>query len=477
MSDRGPDHPEKPPISIWKNFLAAGALFVFVMIVLGIVQHYWQRTRDGDALERVMAELDESDPSWRLEEIERARPSIPDERNSATVVLAASGLLPAGLFKNTALSRLLNSEAPQLLDAKQIRPLQEELTAANASVIEARKLADLPTGRYPPEYYRVSAVTMEHIRAAGRVGTLLRLEALHLAQIGKPREALHSCPAMFNAARSLDDEPYIVSQTARCNQVNRAAAAVERTLALSVPASKDLADLQELVEEEESHPGLLLGHRGNRAAAYVRLDGLIKGVFRVEDTLSDRDPKYGWRVKYARWTIRDGIRRGLPQLLELHNRAVEITRLPLHQQAVAEKDLTADIVLLAGKFPFFSQSWPSTEHFGSQFREKVAYLRCLTTLLALERYRQAKGTWPARLDELMPKLLKAMPLDPFDGKPLRYKKLADGVIVYSVGTDGIDDGGKINPPTKPGPPPRRDLGLRLWNVKHRRQQPPPGKAP
>ncbi len=35
-------------------------------------------------------------------------------------------------------------------------------------------------------------------------------------------------------------------------------------------------------------------------------------------------------------------------------------------------------------------------------------------------------------------------LAPFDGKPLRYKKAAHGVIVYSVGEDGVDNGGNID---------------------------------
>jgi hypothetical protein len=34
-----------------------------------------------------------------------------------------------------------------------------------------------------------------------------------------------------------------------------------------------------------------------------------------------------------------------------------------------------------------------------------------------------------------------LPLDPFDGQPLRYKKLPKGYVVYSNGEDGKDDGG------------------------------------
>ena len=37
--------------------------------------------------------------------------------------------------------------------------------------------------------------------------------------------------------------------------------------------------------------------------------------------------------------------------------------------------------------------------------------------------------------------MRAMPDDPFNGRPLRYKKLVKGYAVYSVGEDGKDDGG------------------------------------
>jgi hypothetical protein len=90
-------------------------------------------------------------------------------------------------------------------------------------------------------------------------------------------------------------------------------------------------------------------------------------------------------------------------------------------------------------------------------------------LLATERFRQAEGKWPASLDQLRPRFLSEVPLDPFDGKPLRYKRLEDGVIVYSVGADGTDNGGILDreSPYKQG----TDVGFRLWDVPHRRQSP------
>jgi hypothetical protein len=63
------------------------------------------------------------------------------------------------------------------------------------------------------------------------------------------------------------------------------------------------------------------------------------------------------------------------------------------------------------------------------------------TVIALHRYRLADGDFPAALDELVPKFLPTLPLDPMDGKPLRYRLKVSGPVLYSIGADGFDGGG------------------------------------
>jgi hypothetical protein len=46
---------------------------------------------------------------------------------------------------------------------------------------------------------------------------------------------------------------------------------------------------------------------------------------------------------------------------------------------------------------------------------------------------------PESLSELVPKYLPKVPIDPFDGKPLRYSK--EKGIIYCVGKDLKDSGG------------------------------------
>ena len=55
---------------------------------------------------------------------------------------------------------------------------------------------------------------------------------------------------------------------------------------------------------------------------------------------------------------------------------------------------------------------------------------------------------PDDLKELTPQFREAIPTDPFDGAALRYRRLTRGYVVYSVGEDGRDDGGREAPERK-----------------------------
>jgi len=68
--------------------------------------------------------------------------------------------------------------------------------------------------------------------------------------------------------------------------------------------------------------------------------------------------------------------------------------------------------------------------------------RVVVTAIALKRFQLKHGKLPETIGELAPEFLPSVPIDPYDGKPLRYHPNADGrYLLYSVGDDGKDDGG------------------------------------
>lgn len=61
---------------------------------------------------------------------------------------------------------------------------------------------------------------------------------------------------------------------------------------------------------------------------------------------------------------------------------------------------------------------------------------------ALASYRVEHGRYPTRLAELSPTYLKSVPLDRFSGAELIYRTEPDGCLLYGVGPNGSDDGGR-----------------------------------
>ncbi len=81
--------------------------------------------------------------------------------------------------------------------------------------------------------------------------------------------------------------------------------------------------------------------------------------------------------------------------------------------------------------------------------------------IALTVYHRRHGEWPERLEQLRPDLLPEIPLDRFDGQPLRYR-VVDGLpLVYSVGRNRLDEQGQVVDEKRNGPD-TREGDWRLW---------------
>ena len=82
---------------------------------------------------------------------------------------------------------------------------------------------------------------------------------------------------------------------------------------------------------------------------------------------------------------------------------------------------------------------PSFERFDVRRCHNDAKLGLVQLAIALRAHQSATGALPDRLEQLVPTYLEAIPIDAFDGAPLRYAK--DRGVVYSIGDDLADAGG------------------------------------
>ena len=443
-------------------------------------------------LREAIAEAERLDPHWRLEEVEADRADVPDGQNAAIWVRAAkrrlpakwpawecplSGTVPPGAEeKRAALEASFNELAPQRqLNEEQITALRAELKRAAAAVADARKLADLPQGRYPITYSPDWISTLlPHAQDAREVARLLEDDAELRAQDGDADGALASCRAALDTGRSLGDEPMLISQLVRMACRGVAVGQVQRVLAQGEPSDDALQQVQRLLEKEESEPLLLYGLRGERGGTDRLLEGCQTGKIKMTARQlvmlgrSDGDPVSAETLPLLSPAVVESQRAAM---LRRMNRLVEIARLPPEQQEAPLKDLRAtlkDEPLLVRLLA------PAVEKVTQTCRRSRAETRCAIAALAAERYRRAQGHWPDRLEALVAAgYLDRVPDDLYAGGPLRWRRLDDGAVVYSVGPDGQDNGGRLDRANAPAE--GTDLGFRLWDVTQRRQPPAPPK--
>lgn len=105
---------------------------------------------------------------------------------------------------------------------------------------------------------------------------------------------------------------------------------------------------------------------------------------------------------------------------------------------------------------------------------RLAVMTVLRTKVALLRYRAALGKYPESLTALIPAYLPDPCIDPFAGETealLRYRRKGAEYVLYSVGPDMKDDGGK--PATWFGGP---SGDVVAGNLQRPRRRPPPSQG-
>jgi hypothetical protein len=88
---------------------------------------------------------------------------------------------------------------------------------------------------------------------------------------------------------------------------------------------------------------------------------------------------------------------------------------------------------------------PNVDVFLGAVVRHQAHLAGVECLTAVRRYALRHGSLPENLEVATREAgLKAVPTDPYSGGPMHYKVIDGKPVVYSVGSDGKDDGGTVD---------------------------------
>jgi hypothetical protein len=468
-----PALPDQRPVSsrrrrLWITLLLlTGALFL-LLVVPPISGVFLVKSRQAEQrLQEAIAQLDQSDPGWRLASMEAERTVIPNQINSALRIATAHQLLPypwPGADFNDSLPDL---DLTQPLTNKELSLFLEEMHRTQPARTALAGMEDLPVGRFPITFSRNAFSTqLPHLEQIRAINALLCYDTRLRAEQKDLRGAMTCCRAAFNTARAVGDESFGISQLVRTACVLNALNTTEQVLARGQADDADLQALQNSLEKERTHPSMLIAARGDRAALHELFDAIEAGESTFEE-LNDSGKRPDLYSRMISPYTRLVVKLNHPQILELMTRFVEIARLPFEKRLPEARQWQADLLAVNKENNPLILVVPAEPKLAEADQRKQALLRCMIVLLAVERFRLMHGNFPDTLASLGPELPPDVLLDPYDAKPLRYVRTGGDVIVYSIGPDGQDDGGTLDRknPIRPG----TDTGFQLWNVDQRRQ--------
>jgi hypothetical protein len=404
----------------WKTWLLAA--LVLVGVPLGYLKYRtWAGERD---LREALAETDRLDPGWRLQDLRARRRPIPDDRSAAKQVLKVLATAKGDVENSLALSHINaiaygTKNGP--LTGPQVAALSDFFADEAAARAEAFKLKDLSEG-WSDTDQDPNGLRFQGTR---EVRLWLLLDAALRAQEDDGDGALAACRGMLNVVRSYGVEPG-GQGLVWCKQFHPTSVfAVERVVGLTQPTEEALAQMQAALERETTLD-LREALRERRAEGWRRIEQLLADQTTFFQVNAKSPLSRGWLARYVPLaTPSDAAEylRGMNRLLELippplDGRFDEWMRLMKDWHAT--DPLFVDCVQAAEQ-----AIW---EHYWSQ-----SHLRMAIAGVAAERYRRKFGGWPDALEDLVAAgFLHEVPVDPFDGQPLRWDRFADAVAVRTA---------------------------------------------
>jgi len=339
-----------------------------------------------------------------------------------------------------------------------MEPMAEEMKALIAQYIadnkEALELlhagAAIEHCRYPIDLGAGFATLMPDLNEIRSGLYLLKLEAILHAENGDGESAIRSIKSCFGIARSLAKEPITISQLVRSACQNLGATTIEYCINRIKFTDEQLVELIESIQNSERISDMtcaLVGERCNGISFF-------KAPGSVDPALVGNIPFQPLLALYKAIGMADS---DAIIYLDLMDEYIKITQLPLHERQEAAKAVEARFQSTSRVHVLLHVMMPAFSRITTIDTRNIAQLLTTRTGLAIERYRLAAGKLPDTLADLVPAYFGAVPRDPFDGNDLRYRKLETGFVVYSIGEDLGDDGGKEKPLRKTKESPNWDV--------------------
>ena len=470
----------------WKMLAAAGVILILIVGSLAVTM-YIQPKHEVEAYKQFLRDQGE-----RLEIKEVLPPRVPAESNGVALVQSAFSFLASGNGDDGNLPPAMRMVAPGRAMVGWARPNlvdprpygytntwenARQAADANRPVFDLLKqAAGYPALDFQIDYTLGPETLLPHLAPLKRCTQRLSAAAMSDLHDHNAAAAATNICALLALVRNDHEERLVISQLVRIAMVSIAASATWELLQATNLTDKDLAALQNGWEQQEfiqAEANALLMERasientirkmrasggasrryfGMMSAASTRgSSGWLDDLKNARVATSEEGAMFMWRKS---WSYGDELRalQGQQVILETV-RTVETngffypgyTNMIGRLDALGITNAPADTWLTSPDLDLrqtFSRIIAGLERTTQKTMAAEVCRQVAITAIALKRFELKHEKLPGNLTELTPEFVPGIPIDPVDGHPLRYRPNPDGTfLLYSIGVNGVDDGG------------------------------------
>ena len=429
----------------------------WILLTLLIVVFVWWTYPRHYRIRDIAAELDRTEPGWRYDELQLAKPSPPDESNAIVFLKSLEDQLPTSF---TSAQSLFLKQAG---DWQRVREQSENVLPENSAPEELAEIVEktfklrlqLPQLlKYSTAYYQKQ--TWDDVMLKGIAPIRPRLAewwTLLIVDLGeslryKNQAAIELRTRLLFHHLVLHQLPCREDYSQFARDFLFAGGQLERVFSKTTLSDPTLMDIDRLLTQLDWTEIERSGLRFQRANTY-EMTRIYLDRFQEALELTKNRSSIPWYTKTYLLLAKD-------DWIEGGTLTMEYLQLRLEQlkDIAKQNDAIAQLIEKAKRFQpgqndsqimrsikEFRDSGKSRASYQIQsfeqdrvgLRQALAMQRILHTAIAVERFRNKTGSWPRTLTELVPGYMASVPDDPFHpGKSLLLVPDSKGVSIQGV---------------------------------------------
>lgn len=442
---RRPKQPQPPWLRRLNRFIALLIGLALVLFVVWRVLLYRE-------IEQRFAAIRAAGLPASGQELNAWQTQVPEAENGALVLTQAFALCRT--FPDSRSNLVVEPELLKRTNqwSAETRELISTYVLTNtAALAKAREAMQFQHFRFAADFSYGPETELPHLGELKRISRLIALQAALSAETGSPNEWPDQTIVLLRLAATIDEEPSLISHLVHNSMVREAAGVVERCLNQTVlPGDEAYQRLQAAflhLGETNRLAHALIGERAMLVPAFRFSWSEFKNISRDDATGGNPRPpqKYLGKPMFALW-LTGVLERDLNYFLRKMDQGISLAQLsPPGFLAMTNQLQYAGEVAHTNFYFLSAMVLPAFASGARREAATQAQIELAATGLAVVRFHTALEKWPGSLNELVPQFLNAVPADPFNGQPLHFRPLENGGIIYSVGADGKDDGGREPP--------------------------------